>query len=217
MRCSGKCGEQKFYRSQGFLARHIREKQCGHSNQTEEQNAEQKETPVRVVNDDMEEEDQKEFTAIQAPKPGDCDLVCLCKAVYDPDHAMIGCDGCKEWYHLTCLHSEWGRVIWEEEAERMTQFYCNKPGCRDVYEPDVSMSSEELKKWGGKVTGCAKDKNNPMNILYKVSWRDGTKPGWFSEDRVPQECLNLWRAQLAFGRHGGAMWPPSKAQTEQLN
>ncbi|GMH05278.1 hypothetical protein Nepgr_007118 [Nepenthes gracilis] len=46
-------------------------------------------------------------------------VYCKCEMPYNPDDLMVQCDGCKEWFHPSCL----GMTI--EEAKKLDHFLCS--------------------------------------------------------------------------------------------
>ena len=48
-------------------------------------------------------------------------LYCLCKQPYEQDRFMIGCDGCDEWYHDSCLELD------KDAVSGKIEYYC--PSC----------------------------------------------------------------------------------------
>ncbi len=47
------------------------------------------------------------------------ELFCMCQKPWNPNHFMVACDECNEWYHDTCLG------IPQEELEKVEKFVCN--------------------------------------------------------------------------------------------
>jgi len=52
-------------------------------------------------------------------------LYCVCKQPYDPDSFYIGCDGCEDWFHGSCIG------IIPSEAQRLANYFCSK--CRSEH------------------------------------------------------------------------------------
>ncbi|KAI9139504.1 hypothetical protein BKA69DRAFT_1030426, partial [Paraphysoderma sedebokerense] len=46
---------------------------------------------------------------------------CICRKGYDGVEFMIGCDGCEEWFHGSCIGLN------PQDATQVTTYYC--PSC----------------------------------------------------------------------------------------
>ncbi|XP_065875233.1 chromatin remodeling protein EBS-like isoform X2 [Euphorbia lathyris] len=46
-------------------------------------------------------------------------VYCKCEMPYNPDDLMVQCEGCKDWFHPSCM----GMTI--EEAKRLDRFMCS--------------------------------------------------------------------------------------------
>ncbi|GFY99085.1 PHD finger family protein [Actinidia rufa] len=46
-------------------------------------------------------------------------VYCKCEMPYNPDDLMVQCEGCKDWFHPSCM----GMTI--EEAKKLDQFMCS--------------------------------------------------------------------------------------------
>lgn len=46
-------------------------------------------------------------------------VYCKCEMPYNPDDLMVQCEGCKDWFHPSCM----GMTI--EEAKKLDQFLCS--------------------------------------------------------------------------------------------
>ncbi|XP_071698906.1 chromatin remodeling protein EBS-like [Rutidosis leptorrhynchoides] len=53
--------------------------------------------------------------------PKNVDVYCRCGLPYNPDENMVGCDGCGDWFHFTCVDLTY------EEAINRKNFFC--PSC----------------------------------------------------------------------------------------
>ena len=61
---------------------------------------------------------KKRRTVLKSDGP----LYCSCQEPWNPRRPMIGCDGCDEWYHMTCVG------IKKQDAESLPQWEC--PRCQ---------------------------------------------------------------------------------------
>ncbi|CAI9294734.1 unnamed protein product [Lactuca saligna] len=50
--------------------------------------------------------------------PNSVAVYCTCEMPYNPDHFMIQCGGCTDWFHPACLH------MTVDEAKRIEHLFC---------------------------------------------------------------------------------------------
>ncbi|OAY78975.1 Lysine-specific demethylase PHF2 [Ananas comosus] len=74
------------------------------------------------------------------PPPADSLLIgsryCKCEMPYNPDDLMVQCEGCKDWFHPSCM----GMTI--EEAKKLDHFLLSRKDGRDSY--DTNRACEEI-------------------------------------------------------------------------
>jgi hypothetical protein len=64
---------------------------------------------------------------------------CVCRQPYEG--FMIGCDGCEEWYHGTCVG------ITEDQAEKFDKYVCVRCSTLRVYKENAATVAGVLRKW----------------------------------------------------------------------
>ncbi len=64
---------------------------------------------------------------------------CVCRQPYDG--FMIGCDGCEEWYHGTCVG------ITQEQAQKFDKYVCVRCSTLRVYKENAMIVAGILRKW----------------------------------------------------------------------
>ena len=73
-------------------------------------------------------------------------LYCVCKRP-DDGRFYLECSGCEESYHLSCLHLEFGILLYLE-AENLEEWYCPKGECKQSSASrKKSLSSGGEKSW----------------------------------------------------------------------
>ena len=147
--------------------------------------------------DDVAEEDEsaaeegaKEATIDKEEQQEEEHLYCVCRRP-DDGRFHLECSGCEEWYHLSCLHLEFGILLYQFEAENLEEWYCPKDSCRQ----SSAITQAELEEWGGEVVDS---KSTLDGTLFKVSWADGTDAVWVDEEKIPNQSLVAFRAKLQF-------------------
>ncbi|XVF31796.1 hypothetical protein REPUB_Repub17cG0023300 [Reevesia pubescens] len=82
-------------------------------------------------------------------------VYCKCEMPYNPDCLMVQCEGCKDWFHPSCM----GMTI--EEAKKLDQFLCSDCFSEDDTKRSliafpVSPSLEEQEKHQGALQGVGR-------------------------------------------------------------
>ncbi|CAA0825070.1 PHD finger family protein / bromo-adjacent homology (BAH) domain-containing protein [Striga hermonthica] len=67
-------------------------------------------------------------------------VYCKCEMPYNPDDLMVQCEGCKDWFHPSCM----GMTI--EEAKKLNQFLCSD--CSSDDDAKRSMNSSPVSATG---------------------------------------------------------------------
>mmetsp|Transcript_2783 Transcript_2783/g.6962 ORF Transcript_2783/g.6962 Transcript_2783/m.6962 type:complete len:193 (-) Transcript_2783:51-629(-) len=62
-------------------------------------------------------------------KPDRVPVYCVCEMPYNPDHFMVECDECQEWYHPDCLK------LSKKQVDAIQGFTC--PNCKREEEPPL--------------------------------------------------------------------------------
>ncbi|XP_064958141.1 chromatin remodeling protein EBS-like isoform X2 [Musa acuminata AAA Group] len=58
-------------------------------------------------------------------------VYCKCEMPYNPDDLMVQCEGCKDWFHPTCM----GMTI--EQAKKLEHFICSDCSAEDAAEKSL--------------------------------------------------------------------------------
>jgi hypothetical protein len=64
---------------------------------------------------------------------------CLCRRPYEG--FMIGCDGCDEWYHCSCIG------VSESQADRYEKYVCVRCCVKRVYKNSATAVASTIRKW----------------------------------------------------------------------
>ncbi|KAI4372308.1 hypothetical protein MLD38_010553 [Melastoma candidum] len=62
-------------------------------------------------------------------------VYCKCEMPYNPDDLMVQCEGCKDWYHPSCVD------LTIEEAKKLDHFVCVECSDYEVKRPDDDSSA----------------------------------------------------------------------------
>lgn len=86
-----------------------------------EELAVEKHEAIAVAAAAVEEDEDKYLAAAEEDEDGvpKIELFCMCQKPWNPNHFMVACDECNEWYHDSCLG------IPQEDLEKMDKFMCN--------------------------------------------------------------------------------------------
>lgn len=106
---------------------------------------------------------------------------CLCRNPYEG--FMIGCDGCEEWYHGTCVG------ISEVQADRCEKYLCIRCCITRNYNDCTNEAIQILRKWKNK-TELNKTRNHALkNFLKRLKKAEGDCMKWKSEIETCNQTL----------------------------
>ncbi|CAA6670039.1 unnamed protein product [Spirodela intermedia] len=82
-------------------------------------------------------------------------VYCKCEMPYNPDDLMVQCEGCKDWFHPSCM----GMTI--EEAKKLEHFVCADCATKDKSKRALnllsvsSLSENKIRSYDSKRVCCA--------------------------------------------------------------
>jgi len=101
-----------------FLAQFVQESQMnGVENSIKEEKSDVLLIDIANNNSDITDEERNN-KKLQEKITHDTPLYCVCRRPYDEREFMIGCDGCKNWFHGRCVG------ITPQQAETIDNYYC---------------------------------------------------------------------------------------------